>query len=62
MNSQDLDPAVERFAAAEDFTVGIEEEFSILDPESLDLVPRYEELRRGRGRRPRARARRSRAS
>ncbi len=28
-----------------DFTVGIEEEFAILDPASLDLVPRYEELR-----------------
>ncbi len=28
-----------------DFTVGIEEEFAILDPARLDLVPRYEELR-----------------
>ena len=45
MNSLDLDRAVERFAAAEDFTVGIEEEFSILDRETLELVPRYEELR-----------------
>jgi glutamate---cysteine ligase / carboxylate-amine ligase len=45
MNSQDLDRAVECFAAAEDFTVGIEEEFQILDRETLDLVARYEELR-----------------
>jgi carboxylate-amine ligase len=28
-----------------DFTVGIEEEFALLDPVSFDLVPRYEELR-----------------
>ncbi|HEY1833859.1 MAG TPA: YbdK family carboxylate-amine ligase [Solirubrobacteraceae bacterium] len=45
MNSLDLDRAVERFAAALDFTVGIEEEFSILDPKTLDLTPRYEELK-----------------
>ena len=45
MNSEDLDRAEERFAAAEDLTVGIEEEFSILDPRTLELVPRYEELR-----------------
>jgi glutamate---cysteine ligase / carboxylate-amine ligase len=45
MNSEDLDRAVERFDAAEDLTVGLEEEFSILDPETLELVPRYEELR-----------------
>ena len=45
MNSLDLDRAVERFEASEDHTVGIEEEFSILDPRTLDLVPRYEELK-----------------
>src|ERR1700694_4676198 len=45
MNSQDLDLAAERFAQATDFTVGVEEEFSILDPETLDLLPRFEELR-----------------
>jgi glutamate---cysteine ligase / carboxylate-amine ligase len=28
-----------------DFTVGIEEEFALLNPVSLDLVPRYEQLR-----------------
>lgn len=27
-----------------DFTIGLEEEFALLDPESLDLVPRFEEL------------------
>ena len=38
--------AAERvFAASTDGTVGIEEEFAILDPATLDLVPRFEELR-----------------
>jgi carboxylate-amine ligase len=41
----DLDRAVEIFAAASDLTVGLEEEFAILDPQSLDLAPRFEELR-----------------
>ena len=45
MNIEDLDRAEQRFAAATDMTVGLEEEFSLLDPDSLDLVPRYEELR-----------------
>jgi carboxylate-amine ligase len=45
MNLEDLDRAEERFAASTDLTVGLEEEFSILDPRSLELVPRYEELR-----------------
>ena len=45
MNSQDLERAAETFAAATDFTVGVEEEFSILDPHTLDLAPRFEELR-----------------
>jgi glutamate---cysteine ligase / carboxylate-amine ligase len=49
MNIQDLDRAVERFAAAEDLTVGIEEEFSILDRETLELAQRYEELRDAAG-------------
>jgi carboxylate-amine ligase len=40
----DLDSAYERFAQATDFTVGIEEEFQILDPRTLDLVPRFDEL------------------
>ncbi len=45
MNSLDLDRATETFAASADFTVGVEEEFSILDPNTLELVPRFEELR-----------------
>jgi glutamate---cysteine ligase / carboxylate-amine ligase len=43
--SLDLDLAAEKFAAARDFTVGVEEEFSILDPETLALRPRFEELK-----------------
>ena len=45
MNSLDLDRAAETFASAPDLTVGVEEEFSILDPHTLDLAPRFEELR-----------------
>ena len=41
----DADRAAEFFAAATDFTVGIEEEFALLDARTLDLVPRFEELR-----------------
>jgi len=44
MNSLDLDLAAETFAHSTDFTVGVEEEFSILHPETLELVPRYEQL------------------
>jgi carboxylate-amine ligase len=43
--SLDLDLAAETFAEATDFTVGVEEEFSILHPETLDLMPRFEEMR-----------------
>ena len=41
----DLDTARETFESSADFTVGLEEEFAILDPTTLDLVGRYEELR-----------------
>jgi carboxylate-amine ligase len=41
----DLDRAEETYAAASDLTVGLEEEFQILDPVTLDLVPRFDELR-----------------
>jgi carboxylate-amine ligase len=44
MTSLDLDRAAEAFAEADDFTVGVEEEFSILDPRTLEMVPRYEQL------------------
>jgi carboxylate-amine ligase len=40
----DMARAREVFEASQDFTVGIEEEFAILDRETLSLVPRYEEL------------------
>ena len=41
----DLDNTEEMFAASTDLTVGLEEEFAVLDAETLDLVPRFEELR-----------------
>jgi carboxylate-amine ligase len=41
----DLDAAFEVFAASVDGTVGVEEEFAILDRETLDMVPGFEELR-----------------
>jgi carboxylate-amine ligase len=47
MTSLDLNKAVEMFAQSTDLTVGIEEEFAILDPVTLELVPRFEELRDG---------------
>jgi carboxylate-amine ligase len=43
--SLDTVAAAEAFAASTDWTVGLEEEFAILDPSTLDLVPRFEELR-----------------
>ena len=45
MGAIDLVAAEEVFAASTDCTVGIEEEFQVLDAASLDLVPRFEELR-----------------
>jgi len=41
----DLDAAVGVFAASRDGTVGLEEEFAVLDAQTLDMVPRFEELR-----------------
>jgi carboxylate-amine ligase len=40
----DLGAAREAFEASTDLTVGIEEEFAILDPATLDLAGRYDEL------------------
>jgi glutamate---cysteine ligase / carboxylate-amine ligase len=40
----DMQRAREVFEASTDFTVGIEEEFGILDPETRSLSPRFEEL------------------
>jgi carboxylate-amine ligase len=41
----DLGVARQAFEDSTDFTIGLEEEFAILDPDSLDLVDRYEEFR-----------------
>ena len=41
----DLRAARERFEDSVDLTVGIEEEFALIDPQTLELVPRFEELR-----------------
>jgi gamma-glutamyl:cysteine ligase YbdK (ATP-grasp superfamily) len=41
----DLAAARETFEAATDLTVGIEEEFALLDPATLGLVPAFEQLR-----------------
>jgi carboxylate-amine ligase len=42
-----IDPAAARetFEGSADFTVGIEEEFALVDPHTLELVPRFELLR-----------------
>jgi carboxylate-amine ligase len=37
--------AVEQFESARDFTVAVEEEFAILDPDTLSLTNRFEELK-----------------
>jgi carboxylate-amine ligase len=47
MTSLDLDRVPETFAGSSDFTVGVEEEFAILHPETLELAPRFEELSAG---------------
>jgi glutamate---cysteine ligase / carboxylate-amine ligase len=41
----DTESAREAFESSTDFTVGLEEEFAVLDAASLDMVPRFEELR-----------------
>jgi glutamate---cysteine ligase / carboxylate-amine ligase len=43
--SFDLDTARSVFDDSTDFTVGLEEEFALLDPRTLALVPRFEALR-----------------
>jgi glutamate---cysteine ligase / carboxylate-amine ligase len=43
----DLPAARERFEGSTDGTVGLEEEFALLDPETLELVPAFERLRDG---------------
>jgi carboxylate-amine ligase len=39
-----IDEARARFETATDFTIAVEEEFALLDPESRDLVNRFEEV------------------
>src|SRR5687768_17002773 len=41
----DLATARETFEGSADFTVGLEEEFALVDPRTLLLVPRFELLR-----------------
>src|SRR5215217_7920999 len=41
----DVVTARETFEGSADFTVGIEEEFALVDPETLLLIPRFERLR-----------------
>ncbi|MDO8210926.1 YbdK family carboxylate-amine ligase [Conexibacter sp. CPCC 206217] len=43
--SIDFDNAQRAFEASTDFTVGLEEEFAVLDPGTLLLAPRFEQLR-----------------
>ncbi|MGD9735754.1 MAG: YbdK family carboxylate-amine ligase [Solirubrobacterales bacterium] len=40
----DLDGARESFEASTDFTIGLEEEFALLDPGSLELAHRFEDV------------------
>ncbi|MFI5027945.1 MAG: YbdK family carboxylate-amine ligase [Solirubrobacterales bacterium] len=42
--SLDLDLARERFESSTDFTIGLEEEFAIIDPASLELEHRFEDV------------------
>jgi len=39
-----LDGVRDRFASSTDFTVGMEEEYQLLDPSSMELVPRFEDV------------------
>jgi carboxylate-amine ligase len=39
--------AYEAFEAGKDFTIAVEEEFALLDPETLELTNRFEELKAG---------------
>jgi glutamate---cysteine ligase / carboxylate-amine ligase len=44
MSALDLDRARETFESSTDFTVGLEEEFAIVDPETLELEHRFEDV------------------
>ena len=40
----DLDLAREKFESSQDFTIGLEEEFAILEPQTLELAHRFEDV------------------
>jgi carboxylate-amine ligase len=40
----DFDLAREKFESSQDFTIGLEEEFAILDPRTLELAHRFEDV------------------
>lgn len=42
--SLDLDLAREKFESSQDFTIGFEEEFAIVDPQTLELEHRFEDV------------------
>lgn len=42
--SLDLDLAREKFESSQDFSIGLEEEFAILDPRTLELEHRFEDV------------------
>jgi glutamate---cysteine ligase / carboxylate-amine ligase len=44
MSALDLDRARETFESSTDFTIGLEEEFAIVDPVSLELEHRFEDV------------------
>jgi len=41
----DLDKAAQLFSESQDFTVGLEEEFAIVDPDTLELVHEFEAMK-----------------
>src|SRR5436305_1213995 len=45
----DFDTALAAFDASADFTVGLEEEFALLDPQHLGLVNRFDQMRTAAG-------------
>ena len=42
-----VNSAREAFEAGHDFTIAVEEEFALLDPDTLELTNRFEELKAG---------------
>ena len=44
MSALDLDHARETFDSSTDFTIGLEEEFAILNPQTLELEHRFEDV------------------